>query len=348
MAMATASAVEPMSGSLDLVIELIWQHAMAHLKSTKNEILLPADINTVIGQDNVEKIKDRLSALLSTPVVAFKDDVNRVYRIMPTPVLDGVVDAAVVQVMPMIATSKEQSASSSPKANKATLEKPEKIPRPPNAFILYRQHHHPLVKATHPDFHNNEISVLLGKKWKAESAETKAHFKSLADEIKVQHAKDHPDYQYAPRKPSEKKRRSTSRRDTHQLELNDMQVVSSTQFGAGEVVTPISQSDVAYVNSLSPASDENNIANDDRNFDLLVPLSPGRGFTNMTMNHSTNYVMGFEDARFMNFQVRRSGTTVTPPPQHTTQSHAVTTTGLAGNWSNLDFEFDNYFAGFGQ
>lgn len=174
MAMATASAVKPMSGSLDLVIELIWQHAMAHLKSTKNEILLPADINTVIGQDNVEKIKDRLrcvdpyfytisyanitsSALLSTPVVAFKDDVNRVYRIMPTPVLDGIVDAAVVQVMPMIVTSNEQSVSSSPKVNKVTLEKPEKIPRPPNAFILYRRHHHPLVKATHPDFHNNEI-----------------------------------------------------------------------------------------------------------------------------------------------------------------------------------------------
>ncbi|EQL36520.1 HMG domain-containing protein, variant 4 [Blastomyces dermatitidis ER-3] len=346
MATATASVMEPMSRSLDLVIELIWQHAMAHLKHTKNEILLPADINTVIGQDNVEKIKDRLSALLSTPVVAFKDDVNSVYRIMPTPVLDGAVDSAVAQVMPMIATNSDQNASPSPKANKAAQGKPEKIPRPPNAFILYRQHHHPLVKASHPGFHNNEISVLLGKRWKAESAETKAHFKSLADEIKVQHAKDHPDYQYAPRKPSEKKRRSTSRRDAHHLALNDTQIVSSAQFGAGEAGTPMSQSDGTYVNSLSPASDENNIVNDERNFDLIVPLSPGRGFTNMTMNHSTNYVMGFEDAGFMNFQIRRLGTTVTTP-QHT-QAHATSTTGLAGHWSNLDFEFDNYFAGLGQ
>ncbi|KKZ64523.1 hypothetical protein EMCG_01402 [[Emmonsia] crescens] len=347
MATATASVVEPMSGSLDLVLELIWQHAMTHLKSTKNEILLPADINTVIGQGNVEKIKDRLSALLSTPVVAFKDDVNSVFRIMPTPALDGVVDAAVAQVMPMIATNNDQSASPSPKANKVAQGKPEKIPRPPNAFILYRQHHHPLVKASHPDFHNNEISVLLGKRWKAEPAETKAHFKSLADEIKVQHAKDHPDYQYAPRKPSEKKRRSTSRRDTHHSVLNDTQIANSAQLGAGKVATPISQSDGAYVNSLSPASDENTMVSDDRNFDLIVPLSPGREFTNITMNHSTNYVMGFEDAGFMNFQIRRLGTAVTTLPQQV-QSHAASTTGLTGHWSNLDFDFDNYFAGLGQ
>ena len=32
-----------------------------------------------------------------------------------------------------------------------------KIARPPNAFILYRQHHHPLVKAEYPDLHNNQI-----------------------------------------------------------------------------------------------------------------------------------------------------------------------------------------------
>lgn len=35
--------------------------------------------------------------------------------------------------------------------------KEDKIARPPNAFIIYRQHHHPLVKAAYPKLHNNQI-----------------------------------------------------------------------------------------------------------------------------------------------------------------------------------------------
>ncbi len=35
-----------------------------------------------------------------------------------------------------------------------------KPPRPPNAFILYRQHHHFSVKTAYPDFHNNQICML--------------------------------------------------------------------------------------------------------------------------------------------------------------------------------------------
>ena len=38
-----------------------------------------------------------------------------------------------------------------------TVIKAGKVPRPPNAFILYRQHHHPLVKRASPHLHNNEI-----------------------------------------------------------------------------------------------------------------------------------------------------------------------------------------------
>ncbi len=39
--------------------------------------------------------------------------------------------------------------------------KDEKVPRPPNPFILYRQHHHPLLKEAHPEMHNNEICKYL-------------------------------------------------------------------------------------------------------------------------------------------------------------------------------------------
>lgn len=49
------------------------------------------------------------------------------------------------------------------KASTDANEKPSKgakIPRPPNAFILYRQHHHPKIKEAYPDFQNNDICKL--------------------------------------------------------------------------------------------------------------------------------------------------------------------------------------------
>jgi hypothetical protein len=90
--------------------------------------------------------------------------------------------------------------------------KKSKVPRPPNAFILYRQTHHPILKAEQPLLSNNQISVILGKQWKAELEEVKDKFRFMADVLKTKHAAENPGYQYAPRKPSEKKRRMTARK----------------------------------------------------------------------------------------------------------------------------------------
>lgn len=96
----------------------------------------------------------------------------------------------------------------------ATPEKKSKVPRPPNAFILYRKHHHPLLKEKNPDMHNNDISVILGKQWNGESEKVKNEYRARAEKIKRKHAVDNPGYQYAPRKPTEKKRRMTARKLT--------------------------------------------------------------------------------------------------------------------------------------
>lgn len=39
--------------------------------------------------------------------------------------------------------------------------KKSKIARPPNAFILYRQSFHPVLKAENPDLHNNQICKFI-------------------------------------------------------------------------------------------------------------------------------------------------------------------------------------------
>jgi len=58
--------------------------------------------------------------------------------------------------------------------------------------------------------------------WKGEPQSVRDDWKRKADEIKSKHEKDHPNYQYQPRKPSEKKRRMTKRK------AERMAVVQST------------------------------------------------------------------------------------------------------------------------
>ncbi|KAL2184859.1 hypothetical protein L209DRAFT_744144 [Thermothelomyces heterothallicus CBS 203.75] len=75
-----------------------------------------------------------------------------------------------------------------------------KIPRPRNAFILYRQHHQARVVQQNPRLANPEISKIIGEQWRAESEEAKSQWKLLAEEEKQRHQRQHPDYRYQPRR----------------------------------------------------------------------------------------------------------------------------------------------------
>ncbi|KAH7157027.1 hypothetical protein EDB81DRAFT_881314 [Dactylonectria macrodidyma] len=83
-----------------------------------------------------------------------------------------------------------------------------KIPRPRNAFILYRQHHQAQVVAQNPNLSNPEISKIIGEQWKDESEDIKNNWKGLAEEEKLRHQRQYPDYRYQPRRGS---RAQTSR-----------------------------------------------------------------------------------------------------------------------------------------
>src|SRR5947207_5169217 len=100
----------------------------------------------------------------------------------------------------------------------STAVKATKIPRPPNAFIIYRRAHHDLVKAANPGIHNNDISIIIGHLWKAESPELRREYQKAADDLKERHRKEYPDYQYRPRKPSEKKRRTKRKAAQNKLD----------------------------------------------------------------------------------------------------------------------------------
>lgn len=91
--------------------------------------------------------------------------------------------------------------------NKGKKTKDKKIPRPPNAYILYRKDHHTVVKEANPGITNNEISQVLGAAWQKESRDVRDKYKQMSLDIKAALLEAHPNYKYEPRRPSEKKKR---------------------------------------------------------------------------------------------------------------------------------------------
>ncbi|KAK1059980.1 slightly ste11-like protein [Friedmanniomyces endolithicus] len=75
-----------------------------------------------------------------------------------------------------------------------------KIPRPRNAFILYRQHHQAQVVSQNPGLANPEISKIIGEQWQNQPIEIKNKWKGLAEEEKLRHQQQYPTYRYQPKR----------------------------------------------------------------------------------------------------------------------------------------------------
>lgn len=75
-----------------------------------------------------------------------------------------------------------------------------KIPRPRNAFILYRQHHQAAIVAQNPGLANPDISKIIGEQWKAQPESVRNEWKALAEEEKIRHQQQYPEYRYQPRR----------------------------------------------------------------------------------------------------------------------------------------------------
>ncbi|KAJ5988053.1 hypothetical protein N7481_003263 [Penicillium waksmanii] len=110
--------------------------------------------------------------------------------------------------LPLRERSPPSSGSSSPAksgkeeyASQWCLCKPDpKIPRPRNAFILYRQHHQAAVVSHNPGLANPEISKIIGMQWRALTEGEKNKWRALAEEEKARHAQQYPTYRYQPKR----------------------------------------------------------------------------------------------------------------------------------------------------
>ncbi|AMD21936.1 HFR081Wp [Eremothecium sinecaudum] len=94
------------------------------------------------------------------------------------------------------------------------VHKQSHIPRPRNAFILFRQHWHQQLfpqerikqsERGNGSFKtNSQVSVDIGQRWRSLSAEDRQHWLDLAKKEKEEHMKKYPNYKYVPNRREKK------------------------------------------------------------------------------------------------------------------------------------------------
>ncbi|GMF63291.1 unnamed protein product [[Candida] boidinii] len=80
-----------------------------------------------------------------------------------------------------------------------------RIPRPRNAFILFRQkHHQALLEEGNVIRTNLDVSKELGRRWRELPQDQKDYWNKKAEEEKKRHAEKYPGYKYTPRRANKK------------------------------------------------------------------------------------------------------------------------------------------------
>lgn len=107
-----------------------------------------------------------LSAYLSRPCVALVDNNMGCVRILACPEYRGIGDVLSHilgrEIQIEQARASEDHADKQDEKDDRQNENKVKVPRPPNAFILYRKHHHTILKEKNPAIHNNQICEKFG------------------------------------------------------------------------------------------------------------------------------------------------------------------------------------------
>ncbi|KAI3327283.1 hypothetical protein HD806DRAFT_520183 [Xylariaceae sp. AK1471] len=81
----------------------------------------------------------------------------------------------------------------------------EHVKRPLNAWILYRQAHHPIVTQQYKKIHNSQVSQVISAQWKSMSEVDKQPWFDLAAARAAEHKRKYPNWSYKPRQKKAKR-----------------------------------------------------------------------------------------------------------------------------------------------
>lgn len=151
----------------DRAMELVWENSLRNRDKVRGEILLPFNVVQLIGEYNVEVLHARFRyaflrpssfqltrfyrTLIGVEVFRFQDNQWGCVRLMPEfpPQKMQIPEWARRHISDQLYEAASQGMNLYPEM--------QKIPRPPNSFILYRQHYHRSVTASNPGIKNTEI-----------------------------------------------------------------------------------------------------------------------------------------------------------------------------------------------
>jgi len=89
-------------------------------------------------------------------------------------------------------------AESDPISSRSSSKSQAHVPRPRNAFIIFRSHYYMRAKATQTGINQNSLSCAAASAWKALSDDEKRPYRRQAEEEKLMHYRKHPNYVYTP------------------------------------------------------------------------------------------------------------------------------------------------------
>ncbi|GIY52202.1 HMG box domain-containing protein [Caerostris darwini] len=111
--------------------------------------------------------------------------------------------------------------------------KPNKICRPPNAFMLFAKEHRRQVGIDHPEETNRQISTLLGNMWRDLSDEDKMKYYKEAQALEKLHKEKYPSYVYSPNEARMRKQSRVERKlKVKETPLSSKQALNSEERNA--------------------------------------------------------------------------------------------------------------------
>nr|QRN45794.1 putative mating-type 1-2-1 protein [Thielaviopsis cerberus] len=206
------------------VMDIAWSLIKIQHSQFSRVAVIDANTLRILNSQSTRTILDAFSTLINDNAIIVHDflDYNRFFI---GAVRDLTSNNACIVSVPGYDTPVLVPSDNQPILNQAPVQQPfgftpsieaahavdevikAKIPRPPNAYIIYRKEHQREVRRLQPGIDNNDVSRILGQKWREESESVKMHYRRISEEYKARFMHVFPFYQYRPRKPAEKRQR---------------------------------------------------------------------------------------------------------------------------------------------